>query len=131
RATMLEGLEARAPFLERALVEAATAMPASWKVGRVATKRVLMEALRGVVPEEVLKRRKRGFAVPVSRALEGPLGERLRERLRGSFARDRLDPAYASSLLDDHVAGRADHGRRLYALLALLEWADAWAPRGP
>ena len=129
RATMLEGLEARAPFLERSLVETAARMPARWKVGRVATKRVLREALRGVVPDEVLHRRKRGFAVPVSRALEGALGVRLRERLAQPFARDRFDPAHATALLDAHVAGRADHGRRLYALLALLEWAAAWSPR--
>jgi asparagine synthase (glutamine-hydrolysing) len=132
RTTMLEGLEARAPYLERSLVEASLAMPASLKVGRFTTKRVLREAVADVVPASVLKRRKRGFAVPVAKALEGSLGDRLRERITGSaLVRDRLDPAPLLSLLDEHRAGRADHARRLYPLLALLEWSERWqaAPR--
>jgi asparagine synthase (glutamine-hydrolysing) len=128
RTTMLEGLEARAPFLERTLVEAATRMPAAWKVGRFTTKKVLREAVRGVVPDAVLKRRKRGFAVPVAKAIEGPLGDRLRERLETSaLVRERLEPAPLLALLEEHRAGRADHARRLYPLLALLEWSERHA----
>ena len=127
RASMLAGLEARAPFLSRALVETAARLPARWKVGRKATKRVLRRALDGVVPPAVLARRKRGFAVPTARLLEGPLGDRLTERLASSRAvRELLDPAPARALLAEHRAGRADHARRLYPLLVLLEWSDRW-----
>ena len=131
RATMLESLEARAPFLERDLVEAAARMPAAWKVKGTSTKVVLREALAGVVPASVLHRKKRGFAVPVSRALSGALGERLSDRLASSrLAHDLFDPAYAQGLLTEHREGRADHSRRLYTLLALLEWSERWlAPR--
>jgi asparagine synthase (glutamine-hydrolysing) len=74
----------------------------------------------------VLARRKRGFAVPVAKALAGALGARLRDRLETSpLCRDLLDPALPRALLDEHAAGRADHSRRLYPLLALLEWAAA------
>lgn len=132
RATMLVGLEARAPFLERRLVEHGVAIPARWKVGRIATKAVLRDALRPLVPAEVLRRKKRGFAVPVSRALIGPLGDRLLDRLGGSFAASRFEPAPVRALLDEHRAGRADHGRSLYTLLAYLEWGERWlaTPRG-
>ncbi len=128
RASMLEGLEVRAPFLERRLVEAAVRMPAAWKVKGTSTKLVLREALEGVVPPHVLARRKRGFAVPVARSLAGPLGARLEDRLRSSrLARDLFDPTFPLRLLEEHRDGRADHARRLYPLLALLEWADRFA----
>ncbi len=125
RASMRVGLEARAPFLEPTLVETAARLPAAWKVGRFTTKRVLRRALAGVVPREVLSRRKRGFAVPVARALAGSLGDRLRDRLSSSSAvTSLLDPTLPLALLAAHRAGTADHARRLYPLLALLEWTS-------
>ena len=127
RASMLARLEVRAPFLERTLVEYAARMPARWKVRRLSTKLVLRDALADVVPKDVLTRRKRGFAIPVAKALAGPLGDRLRDRLASSpLARDVFDAGYVTRLLDEHRAGRADHARRLYTLLALLEWHAAF-----
>lgn len=126
-ATMLASLEARAPYLERSLVEFATRLPASWKVRGLKTKKILRSALSEVVPAGAIRRRKRGFAVPVARAFDGALGGRLRERLATApLARDLFDPAPALALLDEHQAGRADHARRLYPLLALLEWSAHW-----
>ncbi len=123
-ATMLASLEARAPYLERHLVEFAMRLPGTWKVRGLSTKKVLRRALTSVVPASVLKRRKRGFAVPVARAFDGALGDRLRERLTTSpLARDLFEPAPVLALLSEHRAGRADHARRLYPLLALLEWS--------
>jgi asparagine synthase (glutamine-hydrolysing) len=122
---MLVSLEARAPFLERTLVETAARLPAAWKVGRLATKTVARDALRDVVPPAVLRRRKRGFAVPTGRSLAAGLGDRLRERLETArVAREILDPTRPLALLDEHRAGRADHSRTLYPLLAYLEWSE-------
>ena len=127
RASMLSGLEARAPFLERSLVETAVGLPGRWKVRRWTTKWIMRKAVRGLVPAEVLRRRKRGFAVPVAKALGGALGDRLRERLdSSSLAREFLDPRVPLALLDAHRRGEADHARRLYPLLALLEWGERW-----
>ena len=73
----------------------------------------------------MLQRKKRGFAVPVSRALQGFLGDRLRERLTTArLTKDVLDPFPALALLEEHRRGEADHGRALYTLLALLEWDE-------
>lgn len=130
RTTMRASLEARAPFLERRLVEAAARTPAREKVRRGRTKVGLRRALREVVPAALLSRRKRGFAVPVAAALRGPLGDRLAERLdTASLARTWLEPAPLRALLAEHRAGRADHARRLYPLLALLEWSERFARR--
>jgi asparagine synthase (glutamine-hydrolysing) len=133
RATMLCGLEARAPFLERSLVERAAAVPAAWKVRGLSTKVVLRRALRGTVPGAALRRRKRGFALPVSAALAGRLGDRLERRLsEAALFRDLLDPSVFRALLGEHRRRERDHGRRLWSVLALVEWAERWAgaPRG-
>jgi asparagine synthase (glutamine-hydrolysing) len=73
RATMLASIEARAPFLDRAVLELALPAPSRIKVQRFRTKAILKEAARGVVPAEVIDRRKRGLSVPVARWLNGTL----------------------------------------------------------
>ena len=64
RATMAHGLEARAPFLDHALVERVLAVPAERRAG-FAGKSLLREALRPLVPRRVLARRKQAFELPV------------------------------------------------------------------
>ncbi len=124
RATMAHGLELRSPFLDRRLAEFAAGLPAAWKVRFFRTKAVLRDALRGVVPEEALKAKKRGFEVPVDAWFRG--------KWRG-FAREiLLDPRTArrgyfgygktARLLDDHAAGYARHGQRIWLMLCFELW---------
>jgi asparagine synthase (glutamine-hydrolysing) len=62
--TMANSLELRVPFLDHKLLEFAASLPGKHKVRRFETKYVMKRALRGLVPDEILKRRKVGFPVP-------------------------------------------------------------------
>src|SRR5947208_1569459 len=73
RATMAHGVEARAPFLDPALVALACALPSSVKVRGFTTKAVLKRALQGRLPDQILTRRKQGFGVPIAQWFRGPL----------------------------------------------------------
>lgn len=130
RAGMLASLETRAPYLARSIRRAAQAIPARRHVGFRHTKRVLREVARPLVPSYILRRRKRGLSVPVSRWLLRGLGgevDRLlgRERL---VAQGLLCPHIVARLVAEHRAGRADHGRALWTLLTLQDWIDHWGP---
>lgn len=113
RATMLASVEARAPFLDRAVMELVLPAPSTLKVRGLTTKAILKEAARGVVPDAVIARRKRGLSVPVARWLNtglAPLADRL---LR-------------TPLLAEHRSRTANHARRLWPQLMLALWAERW-----
>jgi asparagine synthase (glutamine-hydrolysing) len=113
RATMLASVEARAPFLDREVMELVLPAPSRLKVRGLTTKAILKEAARGLVPNEVIHRRKRGLSVPVARWLNtglAPLADRL------------LD----TPLLAEHRTGRRNHARRLWPQLMLALWSERW-----
>jgi asparagine synthase (glutamine-hydrolysing) len=123
RGTMLASIEARAPYLDREVLELALPAAAALKVRGFTTKAILKAAARGIVPERVIRRRKRGLSVPVARWLNEGLAEVTNRHL----ARPRLFPsAPTATLLAEHRAGSANHARRLWPLLMAELWAERW-----
>jgi asparagine synthase (glutamine-hydrolysing) len=126
RASMLASLEARGPFLDHKLAEFAARIPVSMKVRGWSTKVILKRAGKERLPGDVLRRRKRGFNIPFSRWLSARLGGQVlarfsSERLthRGLFNADGIP-----SMIREHLQGEVDHGKALFAVLALDLWCD-------
>jgi asparagine synthase (glutamine-hydrolysing) len=128
RATMLASLEARAPYLDRAVTEFALRLPPQLKVRGLTTKWVLKRAARRHLPPATVRRRKRGLSVPVARLLR----TRLRAEVERLLAPERLDSEAllpvprAAQLLSAHLSGQANYGRALYAVLAWSLWKEHW-----
>jgi asparagine synthase (glutamine-hydrolysing) len=120
RMSMAHGLEVRAPFLDRALVEFAARLPPEQKLRGPVLKRVLRRAMRDLVPREIRVRRKRGFGVPLDRWFRHELKPYTAAML-GPEARIRnhLRPEAVDRLLHDHMAGARDRGQALWTLLTL------------
>jgi asparagine synthase (glutamine-hydrolysing) len=125
RATMAHGLEARAPFLDQELVRFVSSLPTEWLLHRGRGKYILKEALKGVVPKEVLSRKKRGFQVPLARWFRGELRPLIVERClaSGSSLQQVCDPVSVKRLLEENDRG-TDHGNRLWMLLTLATWLN-------
>ena len=100
---MLASIEARAPYLDREMMEFVLPAPSRLKVHRFTTKGILKEAARGLVPAAVIHRKKRGLSVPVASWLNGGLAS-LADRL---LAKPRFGADRVPHLLDEHRAGRA------------------------
>ena len=119
-ASMAHSLELRSPLLDHEVIQLGLALPSSLKVhGRVG-KVALRRAFGDDLPARVSSRRKTGFGVPLRRWFRVDLRELARETLtadRGWFR-----PEEVRRLLDEHVAGQADHGHRLWCLLMLELW---------
>jgi asparagine synthase (glutamine-hydrolysing) len=129
RMTMLNSIEARVPFLDHRVVEMAFQIPPEWKTGGGMSKRIVKRAAEGIVPDQVIHRRKVGFDVPLSQWLrEAPLKAWAHETLLGSRLHERglLDVGRVRSLLDRHDTGRIDAGFRLWNLINLCAWYDCW-----
>ena len=124
RMTMAHGLEARSPFLDRALMEFAAVLPDRFKLRGLTTKWLLREAFRGAVPAPILRRGKMGFGVPLATWFRGELREPLRALLLEPTARFRryLAAEHVHRLVDDHLAGRANLEHPLWLLLTFEVW---------
>ena len=123
RATMLASIEARAPYLDREVMELALSAPAALKVHGPVTKAILKEAARGLVPGHVIRRRKRGLSVPVARWLNTGMASAADRYLTAP----RLFPeAPTARLLAEHRSGARNNARRLWPILMAELWADRW-----
>ncbi|MBP1777355.1 MAG: hypothetical protein H6Q86_3365 [candidate division NC10 bacterium] len=123
-ATMAHSLEARSPFLDHEFMEFAATIPFALKVRGHTTKHILKRALTGLLPEEVLRRRKMGFGVPVDLWLRHELKDVAYDTLLSSRAvgRGYFRPDIIRRMLDDHVAARCSWDALLWALLMLELW---------
>ena len=119
RASMAHALEVRSPLLDQELVAWMSGLPPQLKLRRGVGKYLLKKALRPLLPDELLYRRKMGFSVPLAAWLRGPLRQRLQQRLLGpTLAQCGLfDMDYVRLLLEQHASGRRDYSAPLWALL--------------
>ena len=126
-ATMAFSLEARSPLLDHEFMELAASIPCRHKASGVRRKIALKSALRDWLPDEILDGPKQGFELPVARWLRTDLASIMREVLldRESVERGWMRPAEVVTLIDRHVTGAADHGRKLWSLLVLELWAQS------
>ncbi|HEY2944982.1 MAG TPA: asparagine synthase (glutamine-hydrolyzing), partial [Vicinamibacteria bacterium] len=130
RMTMAAGLEARVPFLDRALVEWAFRLPGRYKVRRGVGKRLLRRALAPTLPRAA-RRPKHGFDVPLGDWLRGPLRPMLLDTLTPAALRRRglVRADAVERMIRAHLDGRGDHSRKLFTMLVLEEWLGALGQR--
>jgi asparagine synthase (glutamine-hydrolysing) len=128
KVTMSCGVEAREPFLDHHLVEYLMTLPASLKLKGWQPKYLLKRVMSGLLPETILRRPKQPFAAPVNAWLRGGLEKYARHVLLHSRLRERAFFRYdaIAGMLEEHVAGRRDHGVQLWALMNLSAWYDHW-----
>jgi asparagine synthase (glutamine-hydrolysing) len=122
--SMAASIESRVPFLDHPLVEFAAQLPPRLKLRGLTTKWILREAVKTLLPADILTRRKMGFPVPFARWLRGRGGDLARDILLDTRARQRglTDPAAVAALIDAHAAGSRDGGDALWSLINLELW---------
>ena len=122
--SMAASIESRVPFLDDEIIEYAAALPSRFKLRGWRTKAVLRDAVRDVIPPEILTRRKMGFPVPIGAWLRGRFRPIVEEFVLSGRARHRgLFDAFAlRRLAAEHQAGTAEHGDRLWMLVNLEIW---------
>jgi asparagine synthase (glutamine-hydrolysing) len=129
--SMAVSLECRVPLLDQRLVELAAAIPASLKIKGGQPKYLMKEALKEVLPREILHRPKRGFGTPMGAWLKGSLAGSLQTLLsrksvesRGLFRAEAIE-----RLVADHQASRVDGTDALLALMNLEIWCRVFLDR--
>jgi len=103
-------------------------LPARAKLRGMSGKWALKKAARGLLPEAIVSRRKQGFSPPFSSWVRGPLRRLILSRLDPQRVSQAgiLDAAGVARILQQHLAGEAERGRTIWALLSLQMWAERW-----
>ncbi len=123
--SMAHSLEARVPYLDRTVVEYAQRLDASFKVRRAERKWLHRRVCEKFLPQQILRRKKRGFAVNVVdewfiHSATGKISEWLLDGQ--SLMYSTLQPAPVKKLLEDHQSRRQDNSKLLFSLVMFEQW---------
>jgi asparagine synthase (glutamine-hydrolysing) len=132
RMSMAHSLEVRVPLLDHTLVEFAAKVPAALNLNAAGGKGLFKKAMRGIIPDAVIDRPKRGFAVPLSFWLRGDLEGFARDVLlsRRCSERNIINTAYVARLLDLHRGGRP-LDLQLWTLISFELWCRTFLDQQP
>jgi asparagine synthase (glutamine-hydrolysing) len=123
--SMAQSLECRVPLLDHELVELAARIPGELKIRGGRLKHILKQAVSGVLPRDLLERKKRGFGTPMGAWLKNELAPLLGNLLSEGAVEERGWFRYPAvrELIDAHEANRVDGTDRLLALVNLEVWS--------
>jgi len=123
--SMAHSLEVRVPYLDRTVVEYVQRLSANFKVRNGTRKWLHRQVCQTYLPRQILRRKKRGFAVNVvdewfQSSLSGELPDLLLDETSLMF--DMLEPESVRKLLSAHRSGRQDNHKLLFSLVMLEQW---------
>ncbi|MEX2116103.1 MAG: asparagine synthase (glutamine-hydrolyzing) [Bacteroidota bacterium] len=126
--TMAASVEGRDPFLDHRLVEYAMTIPSKLKIRNGVTKYILKKAVEGLIPDEIIHRRKQGFAAPMNEWLRSDWSSFAREKLSGSpiLKRGIFRPEFIQAMFSRHINKKQEAGTQLWTLLNLFLWYEHW-----
>jgi asparagine synthase (glutamine-hydrolysing) len=126
RAAMAVSLETRAPFLDPRIGQFAASIPVEYKLKGKSGKFILKEAMKELLPHEILHRPKKGFGIPIAEWLKGRLNPLMHEMLGESRLANQslFSPGYVAKLIREHETGAASHHKELWNLLVFQLWYD-------
>jgi asparagine synthase (glutamine-hydrolysing) len=126
RASMFNSLEVRAPFLDREVAEYAGSLPTRLKLAGRGRKIVLKRLAARYLPAAIVERKKHGFAVPIGSLIRTLFRERCTDILlsRANPVAEWFERSAIERLLREHLTGRHDHGKKLWALTMLFRVAE-------
>lgn len=122
RMTLAHSLELRVPFLDKEVFDVASKIPTNLKIANGTTKNILREAVKGIVPDHVLNRKKLGFPVPIRHWLKNEMYDWAVEIISESQTEHLIDKNYVLKLLESHYVGKGDYSRKIWTVLSFMVW---------
>ena len=130
RMTMAHSIEMRVPMLDQEVIRAGWELSRGQRIRLLRKKWALRRLMKGRLPDRVVRMRKKGFAVPLSRWFRAPL----RDFVESSLDRDRIgnlgiiDADVVECMINSHMCGKADYGRQIWSLICFVCWWDSCFP---
>jgi asparagine synthase (glutamine-hydrolysing) len=125
---MANSIEGRAPFLDCGLVEFAFGIPTEYKIKNNQTKYILKKAMEGIIPNDIIYRKKQGFSAPVKEWFSGKLGKVIEEGILDSkiINEDLFDYRRVKKLLEYQKRGKGNYTLPVWTIFNLCKWYDYW-----
>lgn len=129
--SMAHSVEARVPFLDNDLVDYVARIPAEFKLQPKRSKIVLREAMRGLLPDETIDRRKQGFTPPDQTWYKGRNQAFVRDLILGDRAVERgyFRPEALERILQEHLSDKRNHRFLLWSLMCFEWWNRLFVDR--
>ena len=126
RMSMATSLEARVPLLDYKMVEFAFSLPENMKLNGKTTKYFMKNALRGILPDQIIDRQKEGFSIPIKNWLKTDLKGLMMEYLSEKRVRESglFNYDYIKKMMDEHIGNRQNHAHRLWSLILFNIWRE-------
>ncbi len=122
--TQLAGLDVGFPLLSDELVDFSLGLPPEWKLKGLQLRWFFKEALRGVLPDEIIRKKKHGFGLPfgVWACNHAPLKALAGDALQTLAGRGVVQPAFIHALLDTHLPAHPGYYGEMVWILMMLEF---------
>jgi len=132
RMSMATSLEARVPLLDYKMVEFAFSLPSHFKLGGKTGnigKWFFKKAMEGILPEEIIYRRKEGFSIPIKNWLKNELKDLMMEYLSEKRINESglFNYSYIRRMVSEHLDNKQNHAHRLWTLILFQLWRDRFA----
>jgi len=114
----------RLPFVDKKIYDIASGLTVDEKIANNTTKVTLREAAKGIVPDHILFEKKRGFPVPLRKWLRDELYIWANRNISDAKTTEYISKDYALKLLNEHVTGKYDHSRKLWAIIIFNLWYE-------
>ncbi len=126
RAAMAVSLETRAPFLDPRVGQFAASIPVAYKLKGKSGKYILKEAMKDLLPHDILHRPKKGFGIPIAEWLKGRLNPLMHDLLAADRLKEQglFNEEYVQKLIKEHETAAASHHKELWTLLVFQLWCD-------
>jgi len=126
--SMAASIETRVPLIDNVVVDFMRRVPTSMKIRGLTQKYILKRAMEGILPRDVIYRRKTPFSIPVRAWIRKELREMVRDTLSADHIRRRgvLNPTAVARILDDNESNRRDYTLQIWALLTLELWQQCF-----
>jgi len=123
RMGMANALEVRVPYLDHKFLELCATIPSSMKLKGLTTKYIFKKSMLGLLPKNIVYRKKHGFSFPIKNWLRNELKEYMIDLLHNSeIIKENFDIYHLEKLIEQHVRGVQNHSHRLWALMNLELW---------
>lgn len=126
--TMSVSLESRVPFLDHHLVDFTMDIPQSYKIKNDVPKYLFKKAVEGIIPNEIIYRKKMGFNAPMAQWLRGDFGKKVQSQILESplINSGRFNLNYINKMFDAHFTNKADNSLYIWTLFNLTAWHKYW-----
>jgi asparagine synthase (glutamine-hydrolysing) len=122
---MSQSLEVRSPLLDKKLAEFVFSLPSSYKFTAKDSKILLKRLAKQYLPAEIIYRKKMGFGLPLNKWMKTIFRKEI-ENCLSVLPDDVFHKEYITNLWQEFLAGKADHGTKLWRLFLLGHWLKTY-----